>query len=395
MQEPTVSFVVPCYKLAHFLRECVNSVLAQTYSDFEVLIMDDCSPDETAGVARSFQDRRVKHIRNDLNLGALRNYNKGIQLSRGKYVWLISADDYLRCPYVLQSYVDLMDTHPRVGFTFCPGVEVKNGKETALLDFSTYGNRDRIVSGRAFLKTLLYGNLVLSPAAMARRECYERISFFPINPVWAGVPVDLIWGGDWYLWCAFALHSDVGYFAEPMTCYREHALSSTSVITKNDIENCFLTEIAVRWKIKQEADEVGYRDVSTKCLETVAIEYARHLTTKQYRSSASTITIAQFEESLCQSTSDEVERNWIRCRVFAELGARHDHAGDIAAASKYYQVATHLDPWMIKVQLKKLLLSLGKPGHYLGRSLRHLRRSGSREIDATNTRSAESNAETN
>ena len=377
MHDPTVSFVVPCYKLAHFLPECVNSILAQTYADFEVLIMDDCSPDETAEVARSFQDRRVKHIRNDPNLGALPNYNKGIKLSRGKYVWLISADDYLLRPYVLQSYVDLMDAHPRIGFTFCPGIGVKNGRETGLLKYSTYGGRDRIVSGRAFLKKLLFGDFVLAPAAMARREFYETISIFPINPVWGGVRVDLIWGGDWYLWCAFALHGDVGYFAEPMACYREHASSSTSVITRDDIQNCFLTEIAVRWKIKQEADAAGYRDVSMKCLETVAIEYARHLTTKQYRSSTSTITMAQFEGSLCKSTSDEVERNWIRRRVFAELGARHDHRGDLAAANKYYRAATQLDPWMIKVQLKKLLLSLGKPGHYLARSLRQLRQSGS------------------
>ncbi len=64
--------------------------------------MDDFSPDNTPEVARSFDDPRVRHIRNDPNLGHLRNYNKGISLSRGKYVWLISADDYLRKPHVLK-----------------------------------------------------------------------------------------------------------------------------------------------------------------------------------------------------------------------------------------------------------------------------------------------------
>jgi glycosyltransferase involved in cell wall biosynthesis len=93
---PTVSFVVPCYKLAHLLSDCVDSILGQTYREFEVLIMDDCSPDNTPEVARSFQDARVKYIRNPTNLGHLHNYNKGIGLSQGKYVWLISADDYLR-----------------------------------------------------------------------------------------------------------------------------------------------------------------------------------------------------------------------------------------------------------------------------------------------------------
>jgi glycosyltransferase involved in cell wall biosynthesis len=112
MQSPTVSFVIPCYKLAHLLPECINSILGQSFSDFEVLIMDDCSPDNTAEVAASFKDPRVKHIRNDPNLGHLRNYNKGIGLTRGRYVWLISADDYLRKPYILERYVNCFDSHP-------------------------------------------------------------------------------------------------------------------------------------------------------------------------------------------------------------------------------------------------------------------------------------------
>src|SRR6478672_7594179 len=58
-----VSFVVPCYRLAHLLGECVDSILAQSYGDFEVLIMDDCSPDATPEVAASFSDPRVRHVR--------------------------------------------------------------------------------------------------------------------------------------------------------------------------------------------------------------------------------------------------------------------------------------------------------------------------------------------
>src|SRR5262245_48755944 len=103
-----VSFVVPCYKLAHLLPECIHSILSQTYEDFEVLIMDDCSPDKTPEIAQSFHDPRVKHVRHEKNLGHHRNYNKGIELAHGKYVWLISADDCLRRPYTLERYVQVM-----------------------------------------------------------------------------------------------------------------------------------------------------------------------------------------------------------------------------------------------------------------------------------------------
>ena len=118
---PKVSFVVPCYNLAHFLSDCVNSILSQTYGDFEILILDDCSPDDTPEVARSFRDDRVKYIRNEKNLGHISNYNKGISLAAGKYVRLISADDLLRTPYVLERYVELYGTEPAGGLRLLPG----------------------------------------------------------------------------------------------------------------------------------------------------------------------------------------------------------------------------------------------------------------------------------
>src|SRR5262245_36779409 len=96
VNEPVVSFIVPCYKLGHLLSDCVSSILCQTYEQFEVLIMDDCSPDQTPQVAACIFDPRVRYIRNTMNLGHLANYNRGIDMARGRYIWLISADDTLR-----------------------------------------------------------------------------------------------------------------------------------------------------------------------------------------------------------------------------------------------------------------------------------------------------------
>src|SRR5688500_2301178 len=130
MKNPKVSFVVPCYKLAHLLPECLDSILGQTFPDLEILVMDDCSPDNTREVALAYSDPRVRYIRNDPNLGHLKNYNKGISLSKGDYIWLISADDYLRRNYVLASYVAAMEANPEVGYACCTGVGVKDGRET-------------------------------------------------------------------------------------------------------------------------------------------------------------------------------------------------------------------------------------------------------------------------
>ena len=78
---PRVSFIVPCHRLAHLLADCVGSILSQTFQDLEVLIMDDCSPDHTPEVAATLTDPRVRYIRNEQNLGHLRNYNRGLSLA--------------------------------------------------------------------------------------------------------------------------------------------------------------------------------------------------------------------------------------------------------------------------------------------------------------------------
>src|SRR5260370_9349885 len=123
MLKPRVSFIIPCYKLAHLLSECVGSILSQTHQDFEVLIMDDCSPDNTPEVARFFQDPRVKHIRNEQNLGHLANYNKGISLAQGEYIWLISAHDSLVSTQVLQRFERWIASHPNISYLLCPALK--------------------------------------------------------------------------------------------------------------------------------------------------------------------------------------------------------------------------------------------------------------------------------
>lgn len=361
MENPTVSFVVPCYKLAHLLPACVVSILSQSYDDLEVLVMDDCSPDETPQVTRSFGDSRVRHLRNERNLGHLRNYNKGIELARGKYVWLISADDYLRRPYVLRSYVDLMDDHPSIGYSFCAGMRVEDGAETEVLDYSKIDARDRIIPGHTWLKRQLMKNHVLSASGMVRRDCYDRFGAFPL---------DMPWCGDWYLWCLFALYWDVGYFAEPMVCYRRHALSMTSDITQARAEACSREEISIPWAIKKRADADGFPDVSRDCLRAAGEGYARNTASLRFRRTMPVLSRDQFEDSLCQYTSDEGERDWVRAYVYSAIGDYGYRQGDLESARHFYEAALAKNPHMARTLVKRALLSLGPLGSRLRRFAR-------------------------
>lgn len=378
MQKPTVSFVVPCYNLAHFLPECINSILSQTYANFEILIMDDCSPDNTREVSARFQDQRIRYIRNEPNLGHLRNYNKGIRLSRGKYVWLISADDYLRKPYVTEKYVGLLDRNPNIGYVICPGLGVRNGVETRVLGaYRSNKDRDWILRGRNFLKKLLHSNVVLTPSAMVRRECYEKVSFFPENMPWAG---------DWFLWCLFALYYDVGYFADHMLCYREHhGLSMTHILSQERLETCAVEEISIPWFIRNRALEAGHTTIAKECLAGVADTYGRIIASQRFARTGWFMNFSRVEESIRENITSESETNWVRARVFASVANQQYWQGELDSAKKYYGEALKIDARMPAVYLKHLLLTWGKQGDCIRKTILSSRGG---DVPETNLRSA-------
>jgi glycosyltransferase involved in cell wall biosynthesis len=338
---PSVSFIVPCYKLAHLLGECVNSILSQSFSDLEVLIMDDNSPDNTPEVAQSFNDPRVKHIRNDPNLGHLRNYNKGISLARGKYIWLISADDCLKQPYVLERYVTTMDANPTAGYAWCACMGLKDGKESGLLEYSVYEAGDRVIPGHEFLTKLLKLNIVPSASALVRKEC------------------------DWYLWCLFALHFDVAYFSEPMVYYREHDLSMTNSLMEKSVQACCEEDVGIIWSIKQKADDAGFSGVSKNSLRALGHIYGRSMSSGRFKSSQSVMTWEQFEDSLTRYTALENEKAVIYAQACAVMADDYYASGDNFSAKKYYQKCLEYGPWDFKILAKMGLLSFGKWGSLL------------------------------
>jgi glycosyltransferase involved in cell wall biosynthesis len=98
MEIPTVSFAGPCYGLAHFLAECVDSILSQSFKNIEIIILD-YSSDNTADASRAIfsnhSDRKIVFTRSRENFDKIRNYNKGICIAERKRVWILSRDDRL------------------------------------------------------------------------------------------------------------------------------------------------------------------------------------------------------------------------------------------------------------------------------------------------------------
>jgi glycosyltransferase involved in cell wall biosynthesis len=356
---PKVSFVIPCYNLAHFLPECITSILGQTYDDFEILIMDDCSPDNTPEVAQSFLDPRVIHVRNQVNLGHLQNYNKGIELSKGNYIWLISADDRLRKPYILKKYISLMEEHPEVGYVFCPAIGLINHEETNILDYSCHGHTDRIINGRTLINdSLLRTNSVIAASGMVRKQLYERFGAFPL---------DLPCTGDWYLWCLFALHSEVGYFAEPMVNYREHQLSISKAFMHEKNQERIADNIALGWHIKRAVEAAGHAWLIGGCEDLITDIYAGALNSHKYGNNS--MSIMAFEQSVQAFSRNAEEKRKIITRSCVLAGDFAFTHGEREHSATLYATALRNTTLCHEAFIKYILLRLGFIGDYTRRGI--------------------------
>ncbi len=116
---PTVSVVMPVYNRETFVTRAIDSILQQTYRDFEFIIIDDGSTDKTVEIIRRFaaKDRRIKLFQNAENKGISYTRNRGMDLARGKYLYIMDSDDYAM-PNAIQLAVEKMKAHPDIAFTY-------------------------------------------------------------------------------------------------------------------------------------------------------------------------------------------------------------------------------------------------------------------------------------
>lgn len=339
--------------MAELMSECVRSILKQTCLEFEIIVMDNCSTDNTPEVARSFNDARVRYIRNETNLGHIRNFNKGITLARGKYLWLVAADDLLRSPHVLRRFVDLMECNPRVGYAFCRSIELREGKETGIVQWADCGDKDSIWDGRSFLARLIANNCIVMSSVMARKECYDKVGLFQL---------DFPYACDWYLWCSFAMHYEVAYFSEPMVSFRVHERSLTSSFNRQKAHICLADEIGVLRRIGDQAGCAKSPALLKASRASIASRAARSLNAEGATDAGPIINEDELRALLLRYIKDPREETELWARIFMALGDQQYAADEKNLAKRSYSRALRLRPWWPVIWAKYLLLMIGKVG---------------------------------
>ena len=192
----TVSVVIPTYSRANLLPRALESVLNQTYDDFEVIIVDDCSPDNTPKIVKSYSDSRIKYIRHDRNRGANAARNTGIRSSSGEYLALLDDDDkWLENKLELQisRFEELEDSF---GLIYAGRRIVLN--EEVIERYIPQMEGD-------IYQRLLRRNVIPSETPLIKTECFDQIGLFDN---------DLRSCQDWDMWLRIAESYKISFVPE-------------------------------------------------------------------------------------------------------------------------------------------------------------------------------------
>ena len=208
----TVSVVIPCYNYARYLPDAVRSVVTQGVP-FEIIVVDDCSTDDSAEVAGRLAERHpeITVCRNDVNIGHIATYNKGLGMVTGKYVVLLSADDML-APGSLLRAVDLFESHPRVGLVY------GYAEPFTVVPPRAWDRHSRLVlpgSTWVDLVCLRGDNVIFNPEAIMRTSLLRRLG--------GGYDPSAPQAADMLLWLRAGLLSDVGRVNAVQGYYRTHS----------------------------------------------------------------------------------------------------------------------------------------------------------------------------
>jgi glycosyltransferase involved in cell wall biosynthesis len=173
---PLVSVLVPTYNYGRFLDEAIQSVLAQTYQNFELIIVDNNSTDNTAAVVQKYlADPRISYHRNGRNLGLVGNWNKCVEYAKGEFIKFLMADDKFK-PGLLSEFVDVMFRYPNVSLV------TSNSEMFGARSKPRISNFIGLQSGREMIVRCLRqgsGNLIGEPTTvMFRKKDLDRVGAF-------------------------------------------------------------------------------------------------------------------------------------------------------------------------------------------------------------------------
>jgi len=219
VSDATVTVGVPTYNRAPLLRETIESVLAQTYNNFRLLISDNASTDETPDVVASYRDARIEYVRSERNIGMIGNFNRLIELAGTEFLMLLSDDDRLY-PEYLSSVVDVLQRHRSVGLVHTSFDEIDADSRVQRHRVSVMRTRRPLTveTGPRFLeRSMISLPLCFSTATYRTRAIREAGRMIVGEDLFADLPLVL----------RLALKWDVAHVDRTLVAFRLHEATHT------------------------------------------------------------------------------------------------------------------------------------------------------------------------
>lgn len=199
---PKISVAIPAYNSAAYIRETIESVLAQEGADWELLICHDNSSDGTWDICRSYESRGIRNLRFAGASGQAANWNRCVVESLGDYVVVLHGDDVLAPRYLARASA-VLDARPEVGLVHCAVEHID--PESRLLYLQCLHDADIVEPGTALFQRLLLDGCVVNPAGvMVRKRTYGAVGPFT---------TEVKWCIDWHMWLRIALTCDSAYWS--------------------------------------------------------------------------------------------------------------------------------------------------------------------------------------
>jgi len=202
---PVVSVIVTTFNRVHYLAETINSILAQTYKDFELIIVDNMSEDKTEEYVNNLADSRISYYRNP-NYGVIAvNRNFGIEKAKGEYIALCDDDD-LWLPEKLYCQIKLMDNHPKVRMCY-------SNAESFSGDTTVKARMVRRIVKRNFFYQLLRGNYIINSSVLIDAKVFKELGLLTVN---------LELREDYHMWLRITKNYEIKGIDESLVRYRVH-----------------------------------------------------------------------------------------------------------------------------------------------------------------------------
>lgn len=210
---PKVSVIMPAYNAEKYIAEAIDSILCQTFRDFEFIILNDCSKDRTEEIILSYKDDRIVYLKNEQNMGVAATLNKGLAAAKGEYIARMDADD-ISMPERFERQVNYLDANEN---TVVLG--------TLVQIFDEQGNTRQggyQASPEQMKIDLLFDSALAHPSVMMRRDVILTLGGY--DREYEGME-------DYELWCRVAAEYDIAIYPELLLRYRIHSAQVTQQVS--------------------------------------------------------------------------------------------------------------------------------------------------------------------